>query len=99
MKVGEWVVCDDDGLWFGVFDEYKVSYPTKAAAIGDISAACLDVRKTPKVRRVRAGKYVYTPKDPDTNLFGEEYIVEKLTPENLVHFEQLYQDALKEQDN
>ena len=49
MKAGEWVVYNDDGLWFGFFDEHKVAYPTKTAAIEDVPAACLDARKTPKV--------------------------------------------------
>lgn len=96
IKAGEWVVYNDDGLWFGFFDEHRVAYPTKTVAIKDISAACLDIRKSPKVCRARAGKYIYTPKDPDTNTFGETYIIEKLTPENLARFEQLYQDSLEE---
>lgn len=97
MRIGEWVVYNDDGLWFGFFDEHKVAYPTKTAAIEDVSAACLDTRKTPKVCRAGAGKYTYTPKDPDTDLFGEAYTIEKLTSENLARFEQLYQDTLEEQ--
>lgn len=97
MKAGEWVVYNDDGLWFGIFDEHRIAYPTKTAAIEDLSTACLDVRKVPKVCRAGASKYIYTPKDPDTNLFGEAYTIEKLTTENLARFEQLYQNALEEQ--
>lgn len=97
MKIGEWVIYNDDGLWVGFFNEKRVSYPTKAAAIKDVSVACWDIRKTPKVHRVGTGKYIYTPKDPDTNLFGEAYTIEKLTSENLARFEQLYQDTLEEQ--
>lgn len=97
MKAGEWVVYNDDGLWFGIFDEHRIAYPTKTAAIEDLSTVCLDVRKVPKVCRAGASKYIYTPKDPDTNLFGEAYTIEKLTTENLARFEQLYQNALEEQ--
>lgn len=99
MKIGEWVVYNDEGLWFGFFNEHRVSYPTKTAAIEDVSAACWDVRNTPKVHRVGVGKYIYTPKDSGTNRFRSEFYIERLTPENTAHFEQLYQDALEEQDD
>lgn len=89
LKVNEWVVLTEDGLWtmLGNF-----TFKSKKEAIWDVSVATLDTRKTPKVEREYLGSYLYTPKDVDTGKFGEVYIIRKLTDENIEYFQTMLQD-------
>lgn len=96
MKLGEWVIYTEDGLWFGYFDNDGPTYPTKKAAIDDIACASMDTRRTPKIRRVGHCSYIYTPKNPDTGLLDSEYYVERLTTDNLERFKEMYDEAMAE---
>lgn len=89
MKIGEWVAICDDGLWVSCFDE-KASFDTKREAIDDISNAKLDSRKTPKVKRLASGVYEYFPKDCDYGTFGESFIIEKITVDNIDQMKELF---------
>lgn len=97
MKVGEWVVYTEDGLWFGHFGNTSPSYLTKKDAVDDVACASMDTRRTPKIRRTGPGSYVYTPKNPDTGMFCDEYFIERLTADNLERFQKMYYEAISEE--
>lgn len=79
IKIGDWVVVTEDGLWAMVDYTFK----TKAQAIADVSCATLDARSTPKVKRLSKGDYLYYPKDVDYGTFGDSYNIKRVTKENL----------------
>ena len=96
MKPGEWVVYTEDGLWFGVFDDDRLTYPTMKKAVDAISCASWDIRIAPKLRRKGTGSYIYTPKNCDTGRFDDEYFIERLTADNLERFKKMYEEAISE---
>lgn len=79
IKIGNWVVITEDGLW--AMDSY--TFKTKTQAIDDVSCATLDSRSTPKVKRLSKGDYLYYPKDVDYGTFGDSYNIKRVTEENI----------------
>jgi len=96
MKIGEWVAVNDEGLWVDIFDDGgRVSFQTKRKAIESISSALLDAAAKPNVKRVSSGVYIYRPKDCDTGYYDGEYILHKVTKENIKWLKEL-EDFMEE---
>lgn len=93
IHIGDWVVVTEDGLW--AMGDY--TFKTKAQAIEDVSCATLDSRRTPKVKRLSKGDYVYYPKDVDFGTFGDSYNIKKVTNENINELKEML-DAQWEDD-
>lgn len=98
IKLNEWIVVGDVEIWFSIFAEDKCSFKTKAEAINDVSCSKIDARKTPKVKRISTGEYVYSPKDCDTGTFGESFQIIKITETNLAYYNTLRQETLEQED-
>lgn len=90
FKLGEWVVYTDDGLFIRETDG-KASYPTKKAALKSILESCIDDRFIPKVNKIVSGVYIYRPKNPETQEFGQEYCIKKIKKHNLEEIQELYE--------
>lgn len=88
INIGDWVVLTEDGLW--AMDSY--TFQTKKDAIEEVSAATLDTRTTPKVKRLSMGYYLYFPKDVDTGTFGESYGIRRVTDENIEYIRTILQE-------
>lgn len=82
IHVGQWIVGTEDGFWTSSFSG-EFGYKTKKEAIDDVSIATMDTRNKPKVIRLKRGEYMYTPRDVDSNEWGENYYIELITEENI----------------
>jgi hypothetical protein len=98
LPVGTWLVVSEDGLWYT--DDVTPYFPSKRDAIEEVSAMKLDPRRTPKVTRQAPGEYTYHPKDVDSGLFGETYLVVQVTKQNRAYYEALFaEQAASDEEN
>ena len=94
IKVGSWVLVDEDGL-VKHLTKAVYSFPTKKEAIDEFGSRHLDARRSPKVLRLKEGHYCYIIKDCDTGHDGESVDVIKLTNENISQYREMLKDSLE----
>ena len=88
VKIGCWIVETEDGVYCSAFtDTYFFS--TKMEAIKDYGDAHLDARKSPKVQRIAAGVYLYTPKSCDGEGWLSSVQIVRVTGRNIEKIREL----------
>lgn len=85
MKVGDWIVVSESGIWCSPFND-NYTFVTKKEAVKDVADAKLDVRNKPKIRRITSGLYEYILKSCDQGYSKESYSIIKLNKHNVENY-------------
>lgn len=100
LQIGAWVAYREDNFTYDPKTD-KPYFKTKTEAIETVAANSLDPCKTPKAERVSRGKYLYRPKDVGNLVFfsDREYVIERVTAENMQMIEELMREFLGEEES
>lgn len=100
LQIGAWVAYRKDNFTYDPKTD-KPYFKTKTEAIETVAANSLDPCKTPKAERVSRGKYLYRPKDVGNLVFfsDREYVIERVTAENMQMIEELMREFLGEEES
>lgn len=99
LKIGNWIGIGMSEVWFSVFDSEKCCFHSKTEIVHDIGDALSDCRKTPKIKKIEKGVYLYTPKSCDTGHFDKSFFIIKVTEENYEKYKKMIEEETEEDIN
>lgn len=93
IKLGVWVAYDMDAIVMNM-DTDLPWFSSKKEAVEQVRFTSMDPRKTPKLIRLSAGKYLYRPKDVDcpSRFGGKEICIEMVSEENQSSIQELFDE-------